>query len=242
MASGAAISIAISRCSAVNAARRVRGEVHLADGLRYPPAAARSARCACPRRGAAGAVGRATRPWPGRRSTRTAPRRSTSPATRAGPSGSVRRGAADARGVAGDELRLPAREVEQHHAAAVARHHPPHPAQRGTPDLGRRSGGQDRLVQVVQHGQPLGGAPEPLLGALPLGDVGDHADRADQCAVPAVIGLAETRPHSSVPSCRRKRRSRLSPLAAGRPSARCAPARAVASRKSNTGRPSSAPF
>ena len=57
--------------------------------------------------------------------------------------------------------------------------------ERRAADLGGRAGGQNRLVQVVEHRQPLGRAAEPLLGALPLGDVGDHADRADDGAVPA---------------------------------------------------------
>ena len=51
------------------------------------------------------------------------------------------------------------------------------------------------------------------------------------------MGLAETSPQTSVPSCRRKRKSWLSAPGCGRPSVRCALARAVASMKSYTGRP-----
>ena len=118
---------------------------------------------------------------------RTAPRRSTSPAeSRA--IGIVPAGIARARRVPRDQLGLAAGEVEQHDGAAVARHHPAHAAERRASDLGRRARRQNRLVEVVQHRQPLGRAPEPLLGSLALGDVGDHADRAHRRPVPAGDG------------------------------------------------------
>ena len=114
----------------------------------------------------------------------------------------------EAPGEPGEQSGLPALEVEQDDAAALAGHHPAEPAQRRAADLGRRARGEDRLIHVVQHREPLGRSAEPLLGALALGDVGEHADACRRGAPSRpVIGLADTSPHSSLPSFRRNRRS-----------------------------------
>ena len=84
--------------------------------------------------------------------------------------------------------RLRPGEVEEDDGAAPAGHHPADAAQRGPPDLRGRAGGEDRLPHVVQDREPLGGAAKALLGALALGDVGDHPDGADQPPLPAHDG------------------------------------------------------
>jgi hypothetical protein len=90
-----------------------------------------------------------------------------------------------AAGIARDDVGLGLGEIEEHDRAPLAGHHPPDPPQRGAADLRGRAGGEDRLPHVVEDGEPLGGAPEALFRVLPLGDVGDHPDRADQSAVAA---------------------------------------------------------
>ena len=241
IASGAAISTAMSRCSAVNP----RGAVEAR--LTSPMASASTSsgtlstlRIPSSRSSRRIAAGDST----AARSSiaRTAPRRSTSPAE-SWSSGSVLSRQRSARREAGDQVRLAAGEVEQHDRAPVAGHHPAHAPERRASDLGGRARRQNRLVEVVQHRQPLGRAPEPLLGPLALGDVGDHADHAHRRPVPA--GDGARRDQSPDLGAVLAAEAEVVALAArgwGCRARAAPPARAVASRKSYTGRPSRAPF
>ena len=111
--------------------------------------------------------------------------------------------------------------------AAVTGHHPPHPAERRAADLRGRAGRQDRLIQVVQHGKPLGRAPEPLLGALPLGDVGDHADGAHHGPFPPGDRACRHQAPQLGAVLPPEAQIMALAVASGRPSTRWAPARAV---------------
>jgi hypothetical protein len=71
-------------------------------------------------------------------------------------------------------------EVEQRHRASLAGHHPADSPQRRPSHLDRRLRGENRLIHVVQHGQPVGRAAELILGALPLGYVRHHPHRSHQ--------------------------------------------------------------